>query len=137
MKKTKAPSRKKNAPDKIESLVRKHLANIATAEDTFKSASTLLEKYKTKYTELEQYVKNVSPSDRSLQIVDDVKDSRKTYHTFKIAVTGVATAYEITYPEQEDHSNVDQGAWISKFEEALAKAIAQIILARQSESASK
>jgi hypothetical protein len=32
---------------------------------------------------------------------------------------------------------VEQAAWISNFEEALAKAIAQIILARQSEPASK
>ena len=65
MKKTKMPSAKKKTPDKIEDLVKKHLANIAAAENTFKSASTLLEKYKTKYPELEQYVKNVSLADRS------------------------------------------------------------------------
>jgi hypothetical protein len=86
MKKTKTPSRKTKTPDKIEGLVRKHLANIAIAEGTFKSALTLLEKYETKYPELEQYVKSISESDRSLQILDDVKDSRETYHTFKIVV---------------------------------------------------
>ena len=117
--------------------MRKHLANIAIAEGTFKSALTLQKKYETKYPELEQYVKSISESDRSLQILDDVKDSRETYHTFKIAVTGVTTAYEITHPEQEDHPNVDQAVWIANFEETLAKAIAQIILARQSEPPAK
>jgi hypothetical protein len=38
MKKTKTPSAKKKNPDKIEDLVRKHLANITAAESTFESA---------------------------------------------------------------------------------------------------
>jgi hypothetical protein len=61
----------KKAPDKIEELVKKHLANIAAAENTLKSALALLEKHKTKYPELEQYVENVSASDRSIQMLDD------------------------------------------------------------------
>ena len=55
----------------------------------------------------------------------------------KIAVTGVAAAFQVTNPEEKEHSSVDQAAWISNLEEALAKAIAQIILARKSESDSK
>ena len=137
MKKTKTPSDKKKTPDKIEYIVKKHLANVAAAETTFKSASTLLEKYKTKYPELEQYVENISPSDRSIQMLDDVKDARQVHHIFKIAVTGVTAAYQITHPEEKEHSNVEQAVWMSTFEEALAKAIAQIILARQSQPASK
>jgi hypothetical protein len=70
-------------------------------------------------------------------MLDDVKDPRRAHSIFKIAVTGVAAAYQVTHPGEKDHSNVDQAAWISTFEEALAKAIAQIILARQSEPASK
>jgi hypothetical protein len=42
---------KKIAPDRIEELVKKHLGNIGEAENTFKSASALLEKHKTKYPE--------------------------------------------------------------------------------------
>jgi tryptophanyl-tRNA synthetase len=128
---------KKIAPDKIEELVKKHLANISAAENTLKSALALLEKHKTKYPELEQYVENVSSSDRSIQMLDDVKDPRRAHYIFKIAVTGVVAAYQVTHPGEKDHSNVEQAAWISDFEEALAKAIAQIILARQSEPASK
>ena len=47
---------KKIAPDRIEELVKKHLGNIGEAENAFKSASALLEKHKTKYPELEQYI---------------------------------------------------------------------------------
>ncbi len=50
---------------------------------------------------------------------------------------GVEVAYQVTHPEGKDHSSVDKVTWISNFEEVLAKAIAQIILARQSESVSK
>ena len=56
---------KKIAPDRIEELVKKHLGNIGEAENAFKSASALLEKHKTKYPELEQYIEHVSPSEQS------------------------------------------------------------------------
>ncbi len=59
---------KKIAPDRIEELVKKHLGNIGEAEKAFKSVSALLEKHKTKYPELEQYIEHVSASDRSIQI---------------------------------------------------------------------
>jgi hypothetical protein len=137
MKKTKTPPAKKKASDRIEDLVKKHLANVETAEDTFKSALALLEKHKTKYAELEQYAESVSSSDRTISLLDDVNGSKRAHHIFKIVVAGVVVAYQVTHPEEKDHSNVDQTAWISNFEVALAKAIAQIILARQSKPASK
>jgi hypothetical protein len=137
MKKTKTSSTKKKSPDRIEGLVKEYLANIAAAEDTFKNALALLEKHKTKYPELEQYAENVPPSDRTISLLDDPKGSKRAHHIFKIVVTGVEPAYQVAHPEEKDHSSVDQGAWISNFEEVLAKAIAQIILARQSEPASQ
>jgi hypothetical protein len=90
-----------------------------------------------KYPELEQYLENVSQTDRSIQILDKAEDKSRAYHVFKIEVTGVVAAYQITRPKEKDHSSVDQAAWISNVEEALAKAIAQIILARQAKPASK
>ena len=54
------PVKKIVAPDRIEELVKKHLGNIGEAENAFKSASALLEKHKTKYPELEQYIEHVS-----------------------------------------------------------------------------
>ena len=50
---------KKIAPDRIEELVKKHLGNIGEAENAFKSVSALLEKHKTKYPELEQYIARI------------------------------------------------------------------------------
>jgi hypothetical protein len=137
MKKTKISSAKKKGPDRIEDLVKEHLANVTAAEDTFKSALALLEKHKTKYAELDQYSENVSSSDRTISLLDDVKGSKRAHYIFKIVLTGVVAEYQVRHPEEKDHSNVDQAAWISDFEVALAKAIAQIILARQSEPASK
>src|SRR6201987_2507638 len=128
---------KKIAPDRIEELVKKHLGNIGEAENAFKSVSALLEKHKTKYPELEQYIEHVSASDRSIQILENIKDPRRAHYIFKILLTGVQPAYQVAHPGEKDHTNVDRAAWISTFEEALAKAIVQIVLSRQAEQASQ
>jgi len=128
---------KKQSPDRIDELVKKHLENIADAEKAFKSASALLEKHKTNYPELEQYVEHVSPAELSIQILEDIKDPRRAHYIFKILLTGVAAAYQVAHPGEKDHTNVDRAAWISTFEEALAKAIVQVILTRQAEQAAQ
>ena len=128
---------KKIAPDRVEELVKKHLGNIGEAENAFKSASALLEKHKTKYPELEQYIEHVSQSDRSIQMLDDVKDSRRSHYVFKILLIGVEPEYQIAHPGEKDHTNVDRAAWISTFEEALAKTIVHIVLSRQAEQTSQ
>ncbi len=89
---------KKIAPDRIEELVKKHLGNIGEAENAFKSAAALLEKHKTKYRELEQYIENVSASDRSIQILEDINDPRRAHYIFKILLTGVESAYQVAHP---------------------------------------
>ena len=122
---------KKIAPDRIEELVKKHLGNIGEAENAFKSASALLEKHKAKYPELEQYIEHVSLSDRSIQILEDIKDPRRAHYIFKILLTGVEPAYQVAHPGEKDHTNVDRAAWIFDIEVALAKAIAQITLSRR------
>ena len=38
---------------------------------------------------------------------------------------------------EKDHTNVDRAAWISTFEEALAKTIVHIVLSRQAEQTSQ
>jgi hypothetical protein len=128
---------KKQSPDRIDELVKKHLGNIADAENAFKSASALLEKHKTNYPELEQYVEHVSPAELSIQILEDIKDPRRAHYIFKILLTGVEAAYQVAHPGEKDHTNVDRAAWISTFEEALAKAIVQVILTRQAEQAAQ
>jgi hypothetical protein len=126
-----SPTGEKNREERIEELVKKQLENIEEAEDTFKSASALLERHKTKYPALEQYIEHVSVSDRSIQILEDIKAPRRAYYIFKILLTGVELAYQVAHPGQKDHSNVDRAAWIFAFEVALAKAIAQITLSRR------
>jgi hypothetical protein len=128
---------KKTFPDRVEELVKKHLGNIGEAENAFKSASALLEKHKRKYPEIEQYIEQVSPSDRSIQMLDDIKDPRRSHYIFKILLTGVEPAYQIAHPGEKDHTNVDRAAWISTFEEALAKTIVHIVLLRQAEQTSQ
>jgi hypothetical protein len=49
----------------------------------------------------------------------------------KIAIAGVEMEYQVRRPGQEEYSNVEREAWISGFEEVLAKAIAQFILSRR------
>ena len=128
---------KKQAPDRIDELVKKHLGNIADAENAFKSASALLDKHKTNYPELELYVEHVSPAELSIQILEDIKDPRRAHYIFKILLSGVEAAYQVAHPGEKDHTNVDRAGWISTFEEALAKAIVQVILTRQAEQAAQ
>ena len=97
----------------------------------------MLEKHKTKYPELEQYIEHVSTSDRSIQILEDIKDPKRGYYIFQIPLTGVECAYQVAHPGEKDHTNVDRAAWIFTFEQALAKAIVQIVLSRQAEQASQ
>jgi hypothetical protein len=87
--------------------------------------------------ELEQYIEHVSASDRSIQILEDIKDQRRAHYIFKILLTGVEPAYQIAHPGEKDHINVDRAAWISTFEEALAKTIVHIVLSRQAEQTSQ
>jgi plasmid stabilization system protein ParE len=61
----------------------------------------------------------------------------RAHYIFKILFTGVESAYQVAHPGEKDHSNVDRASWISTFEEALAKAIVQVILSRQAEQASQ
>src|SRR5260370_30197458 len=128
---------KKIAPDRIEELVKKHLGNIGEAENTFKSASALLEKHKTKYPELEQYIEHVSASDRSIQILEDIKDPRRAHYIFKILLTGVQPAYQVAHPPENNHTTLDRTPCLSTFHQPLAKAIVQIVLSRQAEQASQ
>src|SRR5258708_36309143 len=106
---------KKIAPDRIEELVKKHLGNIGEAENAFKSASALLEKHKTKYPELEQYIEHVSASDRSIQILEDIKDPRRAHYIFKILLAGVEPAYQLAHPGETDHTSEARSASISTF----------------------
>ena len=79
----------------------------------------------------------MSQSDRSIQILEDIKDPRRAHYIFKILLTGVEPAYQVAHPGEKDHTNVDRAAWISTFEEDLAKAIVQIVLSHQAEQASQ
>jgi hypothetical protein len=126
-----SPTGEKNGEERIEELVKMQLGNIREAENVFKSASALLEKHKTKYPALEQYIEHVSVSDRSIQILEDIKDPKRGHYIFKILLTGVELAYQVAHPGEKDHTNVDRAAWIFDFEVALAKAIAQITLSRR------
>jgi hypothetical protein len=120
-----------NEEERIEELVKKQLGNLGEAENVFKSASALLEKHKTKYPALEQYIEQVSVSDRSIQILEDIKDPKRGHYLFQIILTGVEPAYQVVHPGGRDHHNVDRAAWIFVIEVALAKAIAQITLSRR------
>jgi hypothetical protein len=129
--KSESPTGEKSEEERIQELVRKQLENIGEAENVFNSASTLLEKHKAKYPELEQYIEHVSPSDRSIQILEDIKDPKRGYYIFKILLTGVECGYQVAHPGEKDHTNVDRAAWMFAFEMALAKAIAQLTVSRR------
>jgi len=126
-----SPTGEKSGEERIEELVKKQLGNIWEAENVFKSASALLEKHRTKHPALGQYIKNVSVSDRSIEILEDLKDPKRGNYIFKILLTGVDCVYQVAHPGEEDHTNVDRAAWMFDFEMAVAKAIAQLTLSRR------
>jgi hypothetical protein len=72
--------------------------------------------------------------DGSSQILEDSKDPRRAHYIFKLLLTGVEPAYQVAHPGEKEHTNVERAAWISTFEEALAKAIVKIVLSRQNKT---
>ena len=114
-----------------------HLGNIREAENAFKSASALLEKHKTKYPELEQLQSTFPRLIAQSRCLMMSKTQWLSHYIFKILLTGVEPAYQIAHPGEKDHTNVDRAAWISTFEEALAKMIVHIVLLRQAEQTSQ
>jgi hypothetical protein len=126
-----SPTCEKDADDGIEKLVEKQLGNIQEAEKAFTSALALLEKQQTKHPALEQYIQQVSASNRSIQILEDIKDQTRSHYIFKISFAGVELVYQIAHPGETAYTKVDRAAWISHFQMSLAKAIAQITLTPQ------
>ena len=62
----------------------------------------------------------------------DIVNQEKAEKAFKtLAITGVEVEYRVRRPGQEEYSNVEKEGGISDFEEALAKTIAELILARR------
>ena len=126
-----SPTCEKDADDRIDKLVEKQLGNIQEAEKVFTSASALLEKQKTKHPALEQYIQQVSASNRSIQILEDIKDPTRSHYIFKILFAGGELVYQIAHPGETAYTKVDRAGWMSHFQMALAKAIAQITLSPQ------
>ena len=120
-----------NGEERNEELVKKELENIGEAENVFKCAAASLEKHKTKYPALEQYITHVSTSDRSIHILEDITDPKRAHYIFKLLLTGSELVYQVAHPGEKDQTNVDRAAWIVAFEVALAKAIAQITVSRR------
>ena len=65
------------------------------------------------------------------------KTPRRAHYIFKILLLTWSRHIWSEHPGEKDNTNVDRAAWISTFEEALAKAIVQIVLSRQAEQASR
>ena len=133
-----APAQKKPAPDKVEHLVRDYLAKLKEADVTFENGAAVIEKYRSKYPELSNHIRQIVPEERRIEIAQNLdKDADLRLHLFVIRLLDNDVQYEVTAPEVEEQKIVKSSDWLSLLHDRLARIIANILYARETSKAEK
>jgi hypothetical protein len=133
-----APAQKKPAPDKVEHLVRDYLTKLKEADVTFDSGAAVIEKYRSKYPELSDHIRQIVPEERRIEITQNLgKDADLRLHLFVIRLLDNDVQYEVTALEVEEPKIVKSSEWLSLLHDRLARIIANILYARETSKAEK
>jgi hypothetical protein len=127
-----APAQKKPAPDKVEHLVRGYLAKLKEVNVTFENGAAAIEKYRSKYPELSNHIRQIVPEERRIEITQNLgKDADLRLHIFVIRLLDNDVQYEVTAPGVEEPKIVRSSEWLSLLHDRLARIIANILYARE------
>jgi hypothetical protein len=133
-----APAQKKPAPDKIERLAQGYLAKLKEADATFGNGAAVIEKYRSKYPELSNHIREILPEERRIEITQNLgKDADLRLHLFVIRLLDNDIQYEVTALEVEEPKIVKSLEWLSLLHDRLARIIANILYARETSKAEK
>jgi hypothetical protein len=126
-------SKSKSSGDSIDALVKKQLAALKQADTLFKDAVSIVEIYRKKHPELEQYIPSVASTQREINVRGASSEDSNSHYRFHIDVVDGDPKYGVAF-DQEEPSYLDPSDWQKQFHARLAKTIATIIVKRGSEN---
>ena len=126
-------SKRKSSGNSIEALVKKQLASLKQADTFFKDAVSIVEIYRKKHPELDQYIPSVESTKREIKVRGASSEDSNSHYRFHIEVVDGDPRYWVAL-DQEEPSYLDRSEWQKQFHLRLAKTIATIIVKRGSEN---
>jgi hypothetical protein len=129
-------SRKKPAPDKVEHLVRDYLAKLREVDVTFEDGAAVVEKYRSKYSELSNHIRRIVPEERLIELTQNLgEDADLRLHQFAIRILDDDVRYEVTLSGEKQDRTVKSSEWLSLLHHTLARLIARIVHQRETSKA--
>ena len=126
-------SKSKSAGNSIDALVKKQLTSLRQADTLFKDAVSIVEIYRKKHPELDQYIPSVESTQREIKVRGASSEDSNSHYRFHIEVVDGDPRYGVAL-DQEEPSYLDRSEWQKQFHLRLAKTIATIIVKRGSEN---
>jgi len=126
-------SKSKSSGDSIDALVKKQLAALKQADTLFKDAVSIVEIYRKKHPELDQYIPSIDSTHREINVRGASSEDSNSHYRFQIDVVDGDPRYAVAL-DQEEPSYLDHSEWQKQFHARLAKTIATIIVKRGSEN---
>jgi hypothetical protein len=128
---------KKPVPDKVENLAKEYLAELREADVTFEKGTAVLEKYRGKYQELANYIREIVPGERRIEIRQRLEGEDINVHLFAIRVLEDEVRYEVKLSGDAEHKTVKPPEWLSLLHDKLARIVAKILYARETSNPEK
>ena len=126
-------SKSKSSGNSIDALVKKQLTSLRQADTLFKDAVSIVEIYRKKHQELDQYIPSVESTQREIKVRGAASEDSNSHYRFHIDVVDGDPRYGVAL-DQEEPSYLDRSEWQKQFHLRLAKTIATIIFKRGSEN---
>jgi hypothetical protein len=126
-----SPIQNKPASDKVENLAIQYLAELKEADVTFEKGTAVLEKYRAKYPELADYIREIAPGERCIEIRQSLEGEDINLHLFAIRVLEDEARYEVKLSREAEYKTVKPPEWIPLLHEKLARIVAKILYARE------
>jgi hypothetical protein len=132
-----SPVQKRPAPDKVENLAIDYLAELKEADLTFEKGTAVLEKNRAKYPELANYIRQIVPGERRIEIRQRLEGEDVSLHLFAIRVLEDKARYEVKLSADAEHKTVKPTEWLSLLHEKLARIVSRILYARETSKPEK
>ena len=133
LKRSAAASKTKSSGNSIDALVKKQLVSLRQADTLFKDVVSIVEIYRKKHPELDQYIPAVDSTQREIKVRDASNEDTNLQYRFHIEVLDGDPKYGVAL-DQEEPSYLDRSEWQKQFHLRLAKTIATIIVKRDLEN---
>ena len=107
-------SKSTSSGNSIDALVKKQLASLRQADTLFKDAVSIVEIYRKKHPELDQYIPSVESKQREIKVRDASSEDSNSHYRFHIEVVDGDPRYGVAL-DQEEPSYLDRSEWQKQF----------------------